>query len=179
MFDLSDEDLARIGVEFFWYRNGTLISTNNSFQEGPFNCSMPVFGFGGIICAGNGTIGPYTIKAVAIDDYGSAEYSWNVSYFVWHPPEIIDEEDQSTVAKIVKTINENTMTVIIAILATLVLSLLVVRLRQNKPNKTPTNPPPSQSFSHNTNQHRYEQEQPKYSEVMAAPDLSMFESNRK
>ena len=179
MFDLSEEDLARIGVEFFWYRNGTLISTNNSFQEGPFNCSMPVFGFGGILCAGNGTIGPYTIKAVAIDDYGSAEYSWNVSYFVWHPPEIIDDEDQSTVARIVKTINENTMTVIIAILATLVLSLLVVRLRQNKPNKTPTNPPPSQSFSHNTNQHRYEQQQPKYSEVMAAPDLSMFESNRK
>ena len=140
---------------------------------------MPVFGFGGIICAGNGTIGPYTIKAVAIDDYGSAEYSWNVSYFVWHPPEIIDDEDQSTVARIVKTINENTMTIIIAILATLVLSLLVVRLRQNKPNKTPTNPPPSQSFSHNTNQHRYEQQQPKYSEVIAAPDLSVFESNRK
>jgi hypothetical protein len=179
MFELSEQDKERIGLEYYWYRNGTLISTNNSFEEGPFNCSTTMFGFGGILCAGNGTIGPYTIKAVAIDEFGTAEYTWNVSYFVWHPPEVIEDEEQSTVSRIIDTISDNVMTLVIIVLASLVLSLMVIRLRQNKPSKLPMTPPPPQSFAQNMPQYRYEQQQPKYSDVLSAPDLSMFENKRK
>ena len=49
--DLSEAAIEEIGVEFYWYRNTTLLSTNSSFEEGPFNCSITEFGFGGILCA--------------------------------------------------------------------------------------------------------------------------------
>jgi len=179
MFELNEDDKERIGLEYYWYRNGTLISTNNTFEEGPFNCTTTVFGFGGILCAGNGTIGPYTIKAVVIDQYGTAEQTWNISYFVWHPPEVINDEEQSTVSRIIDTISGNIMTLVIIVLASLVLSLMVIRWRQNKPTKLPMNPPPPQSFAQNIPQYRYEQQQPKYSDVLSAPDLSMFENKRK
>ena len=71
------------------------------------------------------------------------------------------------------------MMLVIAILASLVLSLLVIRMRQNRPSKIPATPLPPQSFAQNMPQYRYEQPQQKYSEVAAAPDLSMFESKWK
>ncbi len=173
--DLTDEEIENIGLELYWYRNSTLLSRNSSFEDGPYNCTTTEFGFGGLLCAGNGTIGPYTIKAVAIDEYGSAEYTWNITYFVWHPPEVVEAEDPSTVSQIVDALSENMMNVIIGILSALVLLLLAIRLRQNKSQNIPSSPPPAQLFEQNVPQYRYEQSQEKYSDVRSAPDLSMFD----
>jgi len=175
--DLSEAAIEEIGVEFYWYRNTTLLSTNSSFEEGPFNCSITEFGFGGILCAGNGTLGPYNIRAVAIDEHGSAEYTWNISYFVYHPP-VIPPDEQSTVSRIVNLLTDNVMTALIGLLSMLVIVLLSIRLRQNKANNTPANPPPAQSFAP-TLENRYQQETPKYADVKGAPDLSMFNSKWK
>ena len=177
--DLSDEEIENIGLELYWYRNSTLLSRNSSLEEGPYNCTTTEFGFGGILCAGNGTIGPYTIKAVAVDEYGSAEYTWNISYFVWHPPEVVEAEDPSAVSQIVDALSENVMNLIIGILSALVLLLLVIRLRQNKSQNIPSNPPPKQLFEQNMPQYRYEQSQAKYADVQSAPDLSMLEKKWK
>ena len=175
--DLSEAAIEEIGVEFYWYRNTTLLSTNSSFEEGPFNCSITEFGFGGILCAGNGTLGPYNIRAVAIDEHGSAEYTWNISYFVYHPP-VIPPDEQSTVSRIVNLLTDNVMTALIGLLSMLVIVLLSIRLRQNKANNAPANPPPAQSFAPAL-ENRYQQETPKYADVKGAPDLSMFNSKWK
>tara|TARA_B100000674_G_scaffold280556_1_gene231918 strand:- start:4824 stop:8285 length:3462 start_codon:yes stop_codon:yes gene_type:complete len=178
-FDLTEEDFDNIGLELYWYRNSTLLSRNDTFEEGPFNCTITVFGFGGILCAGNGTIGPYSIKAVAVDDYGTVEYTWNVSYFVYHPPEPEEPDEQSTVSRIVDTLSDNFMTVLIGVLSALVILLLVIRLRQNKPTNIPVNPPPPQAFGQAMPQNRYEPKQSKYAEVKSAPDLSILDNKWK
>ena len=90
-----------------------------------------------------------------------------------------EDDEQSTVSRIVDTLSDNVMMLVIAILASLVLSLLVIRMRQNRPSKLPATPPPPQSFTQNMPQYRYEQPQQKYSNVASAPDLSMFESKWK
>ena len=177
--DLTDEEIENIGLELYWYRNSTLLSRNSSFEDGPYNCTTTEFGFGGILCAGNGTIGPYTMKAVAVDEYGSAEYTWNITYFVWHPPEVVEAEDPSAVSQIVDALSENVMNVIIGILSALVLLLLVIRLRQNKSQNIPSSPPPAQLFEQNMPQYRYQQSQEKYADVQSAPDLSMFDKKWK
>ena len=177
--DLSEEVSENIGLEFYWYRNSTLLSTNKTFDEGPFNCTITEFGFGGILCAGNGTMGPYNIRAVAIDEYGSVEYSWNISYFVWHPPEPIDSENPTTVSRIIDTLGDNVMTVIIAMLSALVALLLVIRIRQGRSSNPPSRPPSPQAFRQQSMHNRYETEQPKYSGVQGAPDLANFDGKWK
>ena len=69
------------------------------------------------------------------------------------------------------------MTLVIIVLASLVLSLMVIRWRQNKQTTNESASP--QSFAQNIPQYRYEQQQPKYLNVLSAPDLSMFENKRK
>ena len=176
-FRLSDEELSAIGISTYWYRNGTLLTRNLSYQEGPFDCKTTEFGFGGILCDGNGTIGTYTIKAVVSDDYGSIEYSWNISYYVWHPPVTIDENiDQNTVSDIKDLIDNNITNIAIAFLASLVVLLLFIRIRQTKQSNLPSNPPPPMtSFGQNLAQNRYQQVAPEYNQVPAAPNLNIFD----
>ena len=114
-----------------------------------------------------------------MDDYGTVEYTWNVSYFVYHPPEPEEPDEQSTVSRIVDTLSDNFMTVLIGVLSTLVILLLVIRLRQNKPTNIPVNPPPPQAFGQATPQNRYEPKQSKYGDVKSAPDLSMLDNKWK
>jgi hypothetical protein len=70
------------------------------------------------------------------------------------------------------------MTALIGLLSVLVIVLLSIRLRQNKANNAPANPPPAQSFAPAL-ENRYQQETPKYADVKSAPDLSMFNSKWK
>ena len=118
------------------------------------------------------------IRDSAIDEFGSAEYTWNISYFVYHPPEIIPPDEQSTVSVIVNILTDNVMTVLIGLLSMLVIVLLTIRLRQNKSDNPPANPPPAQSFAP-LPANRYQQEAPKYADVKGAPDLSKFDSKWK
>ena len=186
-FDLSEEDLERISPSTYWYRNGTLLTRNLTFEEGPFDCLTTEFGFGGVLCNDNGTVGPYTITAVATDDYGTIEYSWNITYFVWHQPELVDDE-QTTVSQITDLFSDNTMAIVIIILISLISILLVIRLKQSKSADIPIATPPPQVFNQPvtqqysqpvTQQYRYEQPVPKYENIPSAPDLSLFENKLK
>ena len=44
--DLTEEEYDAAGVAVYWYRNGTLLTQNLTFEEGPFNCTTTEFGFG-------------------------------------------------------------------------------------------------------------------------------------
>ena len=177
--DLTEEDYDAAGIAVYWYRNGTLLSRNLTFEEGPFNCTTTEFGFGGILCAGNGTIGPYTIKVVISDEFETIEQTWKINYFVYHPPIIESAEEQSTVSQFVNALSNNLMTVVIAVLIGLIVILLAVRMRQSKSQGLPSSPPPPQSFGQQMPQYRYQQAQPKYGEVPAAPDLTMLDNKWK
>ena len=71
------------------------------------------------------------------------------------------------------------MTVVIAVLIGLIVILLAVRMRQSKSQGLPSSPPPPQSFGQQMPQYRYQQPQPKYGDVPAAPDLTMLDNKWK
>ena len=101
------------------------------------------------------------------------------NYFVYHPPIIESAEEQSTVSQFVDALSNNLMTVVIAVLIGLIVILLAVRMRQSKSQGLPSSPPPPQSFGQQIPQYRYQQAQPKYGEVPAAPDLTMLDNKWK
>ena len=54
------------------------MDTNTTFVKGPFNCSLNQTGIGEILCATEGLVGPFTITATSVDDYGGVQHSRNI-----------------------------------------------------------------------------------------------------
>ena len=184
-YDLASEDAERLDLNTYWYRNGTLLDTNTTFVEGPFNCSLNQTGIGEILCATEGLVGPFTITATSVDDYGGVQHSWNISYFVWIPKDATSDE-QGTVSEIV-TVLQDSLIIILAVIVGILLVVLLISRRNNQPPK-PAKLPPSSNFtvkqtveipppqsSQNTQyQARYQQPVDPYDSVPSAPDLSFL-----
>ena len=114
------------------------------------------------------------------DELETIEQSWEINYFVYHPPIIEPAEEQSTISQFVDALSANFMTVVIATLIGLIVILLAVRMKQTKSQASPSSPPPPKSFfGEQISQNRYQQVQPKYGEVPAAPDLTMLDNKWK
>ena len=154
-------------------------------SEGPFNCSLNQTGIGEILCATEGLVGPFTITATSVDDYGGVQHSWNISYFVWIPKDATSDE-QGTVSEIV-TVLQDSLIIILAVIVGILLVVLLISRRNNQPPK-PAKLPPSSNFtvkqtveipppqsSQNTQyQARYQQPVDPYDSVPSAPDLSFL-----
>ena len=159
--NLSQQIKQDIGLQYIWKRNGATISQQEILNEQPIDCSKNNTGFGAVLCSQNGTVGPYPIIAIITDvNGGQISYSWNVSYFVWHPPpepEVKDDTstDSDTDSKSQNNLEMGTIASIIAGSVVIVLLVILLVIRQGrsdiKPPKRPPNggfhPPPPSQFS--------------------------------
>ncbi len=157
--NLTDSIKDKVGLEYIWKRNGATISQQESLNEEIIDCSRNNTGFSAVLCAQNGTVGPYPVIVIISDNTGGQiSYSWNLSYTVWHPPEPVIEDDSKDSESGSKSENGLEMGTIASIIAgSVVIVLLVVLLlvRQGrsgiKPPKQPPNggfhPPPPSQFS--------------------------------
>jgi len=157
--NLTDSIKDKVGLEYIWKRNGATISQQESLNEEIIDCSKNNTGFSAVLCAQNGTVGPYPVIVIISDvNGGQISYSWNLSYTVWHPPEPEIEEDSKDSESESKSESDLEMGTIASIIAgSVVIVLLVVLLwvRQGrsgiKPPKQPPNagfhPPPPSQFS--------------------------------
>lgn len=168
VLDLDQASIERLNLTVQWYRNQSIIGQGLTFVEPVHNCQQPNSTFSDELCALNGTVGPYETKVVIFDDAGFVEIKWQITYTVWHPP-VVEEEENSTIQT---NENEKGMVVdsnlIILILSGIVAILsvvLVISRRQNsaqQPQARPKQAP--QMFV----------PPPMYSDVPAAPDFSQM-----
>ena len=89
VINLDPTNATRLDLNVSWYRDGSLIALDVfSIQEGPYQCeSTTLQGFAADLCAMSNTVGPWNYTVKIADARNEIEISWNVSYFVWHPPE--------------------------------------------------------------------------------------------
>ena len=80
------------------------------------------------MCATEGLVGPFTITATSVDDYGGVQRSWNISYFVWIPKDATSDE-QGTVSEIVETVLQDSLIIILAIIVGILLVVLLISRR--------------------------------------------------
>ena len=163
---LSDSQLANLNITTTWYRNGTIVSNDDIFNEEPWNCEIEqTLDLGVVLCNHTGVIGPWIISASLSDGKQDIFVTWYVSYEVWHPSEEVEPELSE------EEINDETSefefsgrNAIILSMVVLITILLLVLLMQKR------NPPkPSQSDFSNP---RYEQMWDKgYQSVPSAPSL--------
>lgn len=160
-FNLSDTIKQKVELEYVWKRNGATISQQEILDEGPIDCSKNNSGFSAVLCAQNGTAGPYPLIVVITDvNGGQISYSWNVSYFVWHPPpepEVKDNDskDSESDSKSESNLEMGTIASLIAGSVVIVLLVILLLVRQGrsgiKPPKQPPHggfhPPPPSQFS--------------------------------
>ena len=76
--ELDDASIQRLNLTVQWYRNQSLLSQGLSFTEQPHNCQDKNASFSQELCALNGTVGPYEIKAVLFDGDDFIETTWMV-----------------------------------------------------------------------------------------------------
>jgi hypothetical protein len=159
--NLSQQIKQNIGLEYIWKRNGATISQQEILNEQTVDCSNNNTGFSSVLCSQNGTVGPYPIIVIITDiNGGQISYSWNISYFVWHPPpepEVKDDSstDSDTGSKSGDNLEMGTIASIIAGSVVIVLLVILLVIRQGrtdiKPPKRPPNggfnPPPPSQFS--------------------------------
>ena len=163
--ELDDASLQRLNLNVQWYRNQSLISQGLSFTEQPHNCQDKNSSFSQELCALNGTVGPYEIKAVLFDGDSFIEITWMVTYTVWHPPapevdkKVIDinEKDSASV------LQSNALVFALGGIVVLLSMILIITRRQNSTPKPQTRPMQAPE--------RFVQP-PKYDGVPAAPDFS-------
>ena len=146
-------------MEYVWKRNGATISQQESLNEEIIDCSKNNTGFSAVLCAQNGTVGPYPVIVIISDiNGGQISYSWNLSYIVWHPPEPEiedDSKDSESESKSESDLEMGTIASIIAGSVVIVLLVILLLVRQGrsgiKPPKQPPNagfhPPPPSQFS--------------------------------
>ncbi len=136
ILDLDQASIERLNLTVHWYRNQTIIGQGFMFVEPAHNCQQPNSTFAEELCALNGTVGPYETKVVIFDDVGMLEIEWKITYTVWHPP-VIEEEDttiQTNKNKKGMTIDSN---LIILALGGIVALLGVVLILSRRENSTP------------------------------------------
>ena len=166
---LDDASIQRLNLTVQWYRNQSLISQGLSFSEQPHNCQNQNSSFSQELCALNGTVGPYEIKAVLYDDNGFIETTWAVTYTVWHPPVSEVVEDESVVDISEKDskadLQSNVLILTLGVIVALLSIVLVFTRRQNSNPKQQTRPKQApQLFI----------PPPQYADVPAAPDFSQM-----
>ncbi len=134
-------------------------SQQESLNEEIIDCSKNNSGFSAVLCAQNGTVGPYPVIVIISDvNGGQISYSWNLSYTVWHPPEPEiedDSKDSESESKFESDLEMGTIASIIAGSVVIVLLVILLLVRQGrsgiKPPKQPQNagfhPPPPSQFS--------------------------------
>ena len=157
--NLTDSIKDKVGLEYIWKRNGATISQQESLNEEIIDCSKNNTGFSAVLCAQNGTVGPYPVIVIISDvNGGQISYSWNLSYTVWHPPEPKiedDTKDSESESKSESDLEMGTIASIIAGSVVIVLLVVLLLVRQGrsgiKPPKQPQNagfhPPPPSQFS--------------------------------
>ncbi len=157
--NLTDSIKDKVGLEYIWKRNGATISQQESLNEEIIDCSKNNTGFSAVLCAQNGTVGPYPVIVIISDvNGGQISYSWNLSYTVWHPPEPEiedDSKDSESESKFESDLEMGTIASIIAGSVVIVLLVVLLLVRQGrsgiKPPKQPQNagfhPPPPSQFS--------------------------------
>ena len=157
--NLTDSIKDKVGLEYIWKRNGATISQQESLNEEIIDCSKNNTGFSAVLCAQNGTVGPYPVIVIISDvNGGQISYSWNLSYTVWHPPEPEiedDSKDSESESKFESDLEMGTIASIIAGSVVIVLLVVLLWVRQGrsgiKPPKQPPNagfhPPPPSQFS--------------------------------
>ena len=157
--NLTDSIKDKVGLEYIWKRNGATISQQESLNEEIIDCSKNNTGFSAVLCAQNGTVGPYPVIVIISDvNGGQISYSWNLSYTVWHPPEPEiedDSKDSESESKFESDLEMGTIASIIAGSVVIVLLVILLLVRQGrsgiKPPKQPQNagfhPPPPSQFS--------------------------------
>ena len=131
------------------------------------------------MCASEGLIGPFTITATSVDDYGGVQHSWNISYFVWIPKDATSDE-QGTVSEIISVLQDSLIVVLVVIVAILLVILLISR-RNNQPQgplnyhlrhftvKQTVEIPPPQNSQNTQYQARYQQPVDPYDSVPSRP----------
>ena len=170
-FDLSESIKQLIGLEYIWKRNGAIISEDEVLREERIDCTKNYTGFNAVLCAQNGTVGPYSITVTAVDDnQGEVNFSWNITYFIWHPPEPVIEQkddDSSSGSSGIGDLEMGTIASIIAGVIVIALLLILLWVRQGRPEVTiPNQPPPTQGYQYQNPQ--------QYSNVPSAPVLPDF-----
>ena len=170
-FDLSESVKQLIGLEYIWKRNGAIISEDEVLREEIIDCTKNYTGFNAVLCAQNGTVGPYSITVTAVDDnQGEVNFSWNITYFIWHPPEPVIEQkddDSSSGSSGIGDLEMGTIASIIAGVIVIALLLILLWVRQGRPEVTiPNQPPPTQGYQYQNPQ--------QYSNVPSAPVLPDF-----
>ena len=164
--NLDSDSIERLNITVQWYRNQTMVAQGQTFSEQPHNCQQPLNDFSIELCNLNGTVGPYEIRAVVFDDVGFIEVKWSVTYTVWQPPVV--EQDEETIIQSNENeegvaLPENLLVWVLAGIVVILSGILVMTRRQNarpiqpnRPKQAPATFIPSQ----------------KYSNVPSAPDFS-------
>jgi len=160
--DLSTEEKERLGLSITWLRNGTILGTNDTYEEPAWDCENQTQDLGIILCNHDGFIGPWIISSIISDGTQDIYVTWYVSYEVWHPPEPVEEEDETDSGAFSDfDVTTNQMVFLgLAVLIVILLTMLV--LGKRKP------PKPTQSMFANP---RYEPQQSQYTAVPGAPVL--------
>ncbi len=98
VINLNPTNATRLDLNVSWYRDGSLIALDVfSIQEGPYQCEESTLqGFAADLCEMSNTVGPWNYTVVIADARNEAQISWEVSYFVWHPPETQGSDDSGT-----------------------------------------------------------------------------------
>ena len=166
--NLSDSIKDKIGLEYIWKRNGATISQQESLNEEVIDCSKNNSGFSAVLCAQNGTVGPYPVIVIISDtNGGQISYSWNLSYTVWHPPEPVisddDSKDAESDSKSISNLEMGTIASIIAGSVVVVLLVVLLLVRQGRSGIKPPKQPPNGGF--------YPQTPSQFSNVRSAPIL--------
>ena len=168
ILDLDQASIDRLNLSAQWYRNQSIIGQGLTFVEPVHNCQQPNSTFSDELCALNGTVGPYETKVVIFDDVGFVEIKWQITYTVWHPP-VVEEEENSTIQTNENekgmVVDSNLIIVILSGIVAILSVVLVLSRRQSsapQPQARPKQAP--QMFV----------PPPMYSDVPAAPDFSQM-----
>ena len=168
VLDLDQASIERLNLTVQWYRNQSIIGQGLTFVEPVHNCQQPNSTFSDELCALNGTVGPYETKVVIFDDAGFVEIKWQITYTVWHPP-VVEEEENSTIqtneSEKGMVVDSNLIILILSGIVAILSVVLVLSRRQNsaqQPQARPKQAP--QMFV----------PPPMYSDVPAAPDFSQM-----
>tara|TARA_B100001093_G_scaffold68951_1_gene59211 strand:+ start:8184 stop:11630 length:3447 start_codon:yes stop_codon:yes gene_type:complete len=140
---LSQDDVERLNLTVQWFRNQTQIGTGATFIEAPHSCEQPNETFSIELCALNGTTEPFEVKAVVFDDYGFIETTWSVTYFVWHPPIIVEDtvsESDASEQATSTVFEDNLLLVALSGIVVILAVILVFTRRQNSKLQPSTRP---------------------------------------
>ncbi|MEE3083683.1 MAG: S8 family serine peptidase [Candidatus Thermoplasmatota archaeon] len=162
VINLDPTNATRLDLNVSWYRDGNLIALDVfSIQEGPYECESDTLqGFAADLCAMSNTVGPWNYSVIIADARYELEISWDVSYFVWHPPEQIPDDSNDGSDSNNEGLNEtksedggglqileNPEQLIIIVGSIVALLLIVLLFSRRKGKKSQPAPPPQWNWN--------------------------------